>query len=52
MTSGEYTVRNIKNDNGELSADIELHIVTWEGGDKTFEQFEEELRQLLDKYAI
>lgn len=60
MISGEYEILNQKRNYDELATTIQFHIVTWEGNTdncgkvniKTFENFEQELKELLEKYAI
>ena len=60
LISGEYEITEQKLDCGELSTTISLHIVTWERAtdncgrpyDKQFEKFEQELKELLSRYAI
>ncbi len=60
LYSGEYEILNQKRNYDELATTIQLHIVTWEGNTdncgnaniKTFEFFEQELKELLEKYAI
>ena len=52
LISGEYSVDNEKYECGEHSATITLCIVTDETSNKDFESFENELQELLGKYAI
>lgn len=52
MISGDYEIISQKTVYDEKTVHLELCIVTWEIGDKPFNKFEEELKALLDKYAI
>ena len=60
MISGEYEIEEQKSDGDELNTLVTFRLVTWESSfdncgrpyDKTFENFEDEFRKLLEKYAI
>ena len=60
MISGEYEIEEQKRDGDELNTLVTFRLVTWEGSfdncgrpyGKTFENFEDEFRKLLEKYAI
>lgn len=53
MISGEYDIKENKIEYGERTVKLELCIVTDESKDnKSFSRFQEELEELLNRYAI
>jgi hypothetical protein len=55
MISGEYEIKKIELDNithTERTIVLELCVVTYEPSEKNSSKFFEELKELLDRYAI